>query len=407
MLDPNHPDRGGFYVPYYSRLLAAINVAAPFLARTQAANLALLIAAILLRRTLCLTELARAIPTPGKRRVEAPKHDLLPRLKRLWRFVDNERVDPAAVQLALIPYTVACLGKPRLLGLAIDWTMWDTVTPGGDRVRYQALRIAVPRRGRALPLLEVAYVRGALPKDSSQNKIEEEALLAVVGVLPPGVRPVVLADRGFARQEFIRWLRAHGIEYVIRVRRGTCLTEPDGRRWRLGEENLQVGGVMWSPGVRYALYHDRPTDVATNIALCWRVPKGKARRSAERKRNPRPGPAEPWYLATSLRSAESAVAWYWQRGWIEQSFRDAKSRFGLDSVRVGCRDRLNRLLMGLTIALSWLTLLALPEAGVAPPGYATKVVARGRASLISLALSLLDELGDLPDSCLPKPVPLT
>jgi hypothetical protein len=42
--------------------------------------------------------------------------------KEAWRFVDNERVDALAVQMALVAYTIACLGHPRLLGLAVDWT---------------------------------------------------------------------------------------------------------------------------------------------------------------------------------------------------------------------------------------------------------------------------------------------
>jgi hypothetical protein len=62
------------------------------------------------------------LPHPEKRRVAAPKHDLLHRIKSLRRFTDNERVDPLEVQMALVSYTIACLGFPRLLGLAIDWT---------------------------------------------------------------------------------------------------------------------------------------------------------------------------------------------------------------------------------------------------------------------------------------------
>ena len=85
-------------MPYYNRVLSAINTALPFLIPTQAANLALLVSAILIKQSLCLTELARAIPTPQQRRVQAPKPGtlwgLLYRLKRLWRFVDNKRVDP-------------------------------------------------------------------------------------------------------------------------------------------------------------------------------------------------------------------------------------------------------------------------------------------------------------------------
>jgi hypothetical protein len=184
-------------VPWYCRARAAINAAAPFLAPTQKANLALLVSAILKKRTLCLSDLARAYPTPKKRRVEAPKHCLLHRLKRLWRFTANERVDAMEVQLAFVPHVVARLGNPRLLGLAIDWTMFDTTLPRGERMRYQVLRIAVPRKGRALPLLQSAYDRDDLSPNKSQNQIEQEALLAVVRALPEGVRPMILADRGF------------------------------------------------------------------------------------------------------------------------------------------------------------------------------------------------------------------
>ncbi len=78
-------------MPWYRRVRAAIDTALPALAPTQADNLALLVSAILAKRTLCLTELARAIPTPSRRRVPAPKHDLAHRLKRLWRFTANRR----------------------------------------------------------------------------------------------------------------------------------------------------------------------------------------------------------------------------------------------------------------------------------------------------------------------------
>jgi hypothetical protein len=83
--------------------------------------------------------------------------------------------------------------------------------------------------------------------------------------------------------------------------------------------------------------------------------------------------------------------------------KDAKSRFGLARVQeVGCPERLSRLLMGLTIALAWLTLAALPEIGALPRRWHSAVAQRGRASVISLALALLDHLGNLPLACLPR-----
>jgi hypothetical protein len=42
----------------------------------------------------------------------------------------------------------------------------------------------------------------------------------------------------------------------------------------------------------------------------------------------------------------------------EESFKDNKSRSGLAGVRAGSSERLSRLLMAPTIALSWLTLIA-------------------------------------------------
>jgi hypothetical protein len=38
---------------------------------------------------------------------------LLHRLKRLWRFLDNPRLDPLAVQTAMIPHTLAALAPVR------------------------------------------------------------------------------------------------------------------------------------------------------------------------------------------------------------------------------------------------------------------------------------------------------
>jgi len=70
---------------------------------------------------------------------------------------------------------------------------------------------------------------------------------------------------------------------------------------------------------------------------------------ADPQRPPAPlqPPDQPWYLATSLGDAHGAVAWHWQRGWIEQSFNDAKRRcFGLDKVQIGCPQRPSRLLVG-------------------------------------------------------------
>ncbi|WP_041328316.1 hypothetical protein [Rubrobacter xylanophilus] len=79
-------------------------------------------------------------------------------------------MDAHEVQLALISHTIFRLGYPKWVGLAIDWTMFDTALPSGKRMRYQILRVAIPRKGRAIPLLQLAYDRDRLPANKSQNQ---------------------------------------------------------------------------------------------------------------------------------------------------------------------------------------------------------------------------------------------
>jgi len=273
-------------MPWYPRIQVAIKRVLPLLLPTQATNLALLVSALLAKRSSCLSELARAYPRPHpeQRRVPAPKHDLLHRVKRLWHFLDNPRIDAQALQLVLIPATIAGLGYPCLLGLAIDWTFFDSALPSGRRMRYQVLRIAVPRRGRALPLLQLAYNRDDLPAGQSQNQLEETALLAVVQALPTRVR----------------------------ITAGTGLVAADGPRSRLGTEGLRPGEIRWAPNVRYGQrYQGRPRDLWVNVAFCWRLPRHVQRTLHQTRAN------EPWYLATNQPSAQQAVAWYRQRFWIE------------------------------------------------------------------------------------------
>jgi hypothetical protein len=89
---------------WYPEIRAAVKRCMPFLLRTQGVNLALLVRAILIKRSLCITDLARTFPRPSERRVPNPKHDLRYRVKRLSRFLANDRVDFQTVQIALLPY---------------------------------------------------------------------------------------------------------------------------------------------------------------------------------------------------------------------------------------------------------------------------------------------------------------
>jgi hypothetical protein len=114
------------------------------------------------------------------------------------------------------------------------------------------------------------------------------------------------------------------------------------------------------------------------------------------RRKPTAPPEDPWYLATSLPALRAAVAWYRQRFWVEESFKDDKGRFLLAAVRVESPRRLNRLLMAFTMAISLLSLIGLPETRVLSRNWNAAVVTRGIASLIHQALIFLDDCWILP-----------
>jgi Transposase DDE domain len=373
-------------VKWYREIRLAVKRCLPFLLPTQGANLALLVRAILLKRTLCQTELARTYPRRSQRRLPDPKHDLLHRVKRLSRFLANELVDPLQVQIALLPYVLARVGPLRAVGLCIDWTYFNAPT-----FRVQVLKIGLARSGRVIPLLQLAYDRDNLPAARSQNQIEEEALALVLTALPKGCHPIILADRGFARSEFFQWLIARQLDFVVRIDKGTCVTTASNQRHKLGVDlTLERGEQRWLGRVRYALYHGRPGDTWLNVACSW-LPAASA---AARKEPAEPD--EPWFLATTAPSVQLAVAWYRKRFWIEESFKDDKSRLLLDEVRVESTLRLNRLLMALTLAVCWLCLIADPKTGVLPKNWNATVVTWGKASLILQALVYIDDCNLLP-----------
>jgi hypothetical protein len=138
--------------------------------------------------------------------------------------------------------------------------------------------------------------------------------------------------------------------------------------------------------VRYGTYHDRPGDLWVNLACSWRPPP-RVRGTKTAAAQP-----EPWCLATSLDDLGCALAWYRQRMWIEESFRDWHDTF--TDVLGSSADRLGRLLAALGLATACLHLLALPQVGALP---------RGRTLLVALALALLDHRGDCPAHVLPRP----
>ena len=136
----------------YAEIRSYVQHLAPTWRATQHESFARLIGAVFERPTLCVSELARAWPTPSQ-----PLHG---RLKRLLRFLANPRLDELALSSRWLKLSYR-FGEgvpdddPRhpLLPILLDPTSFEPLA---------ALIAAVPCGGRALPIALTTYHRTTL-----------------------------------------------------------------------------------------------------------------------------------------------------------------------------------------------------------------------------------------------------
>jgi hypothetical protein len=313
---------------------------------TRLRNLALLVYGLIRSQSGCLSVIVRHWPHGPRRHVH--------RLKRIHRFLKNPGVKESAVfkSAAAIIWPYRPGGKrTRLLPIALDWTKVHA---------FSVLFAAMPRKARALPLAFGAYHPARLRH--SQNKLERGMCTLVASLLPKDTIPLFLADAGFGRTEFIRWLQQHHFAYVIRLRADT-LVRYRGHTVPLGEFDTIEGAPILLSNVQY---RDKKP-VTVNIVVSRLGDKV-------------------WYLGTSFCDAKQTVAWYKKRFWIEEMFRDFKSILGLRKARLKDEERLTRLLLGYQIAYLILSLIGFQV----PKRWHRYFSSRPSLSVIWLALHALE-----------------
>ncbi len=314
--------------------------------KTRLVNLSLLVYGIIYSQSGCLSAIVRHWPSGPRRHIH--------RLKRLHRFLKNEAIGEEPVFRVLVA-VVWCYRpggrRTKLVPIAIDWT----------KVRqFPTLWAAMPYKKRALPLAFGAYHHQRLRH--SQNKLERGLCTFVASTLPRDLRPLFLADAGFGRTEFVRWLQQLGFAFVVRLRPETHITYR-GRTFPLGDLDTIEGAPLLLSAVQYR--SEKP--VTVNIVISR---KGDS----------------VWYLGTSFSDAAQTVAWYIKRFWIEEMFRDLKSRLGLRQAFLKDEFRLTRLLLGYLIANLILFLIGLHT----PNRWQAYLSSRNRVSFIWFALGALN-----------------
>ncbi len=212
-------------------------------------------------------------------------------------------------------------------------------------------------QGRALPLGWVMVDHDG----NSDLALQQKLLSWVKECLPEAAEAVVVADREFHSIHLAQWIEEElRLKYVLPIKAGTSL-EIAGQWMKAGQlavvgESLQVSAVKIARAAKL--------DYRTNLTVHWAS-----------------GEDEPWLLATNLELANS-VQTYQQRFCIEEMFSDHKSRgLNLEKTRFKDADRLQRLLIAMTLAYLWLMEIGFT---VIDAGEAKKVDNRGAKRSVSL-----------------------
>ena len=360
----------------YADLVSFVQALAPTWRKSQHEGFAQLLGALLERPTLCATDLARAWPRPDQ-----PLHG---RLKRLTRLLANPRLDELAFAVRWLKLSyhfsadapTLADGRP-LLPVLVDTTYFEP---------FACLLASVPCGSRGLPIALTTYHRTTLeacfppeptwptphepvpaggrsrPKPPpaaarverwpSQNRIEEQLWRLVTHLVSPALRPVFVADRGFARAERFRQLQAQGQDFVSRIDAATHVQRHPHALFPPAAEALACppGERRWYPAGTYAESERVPVRLL-------------AVHDADQK--------EPWLLATTLASADAGELLYRWRMRLECTNRDCKTgvllREGDDHHALTHPLPLHRLLLALATA-DWLGALVGLQAWQDLPG---------------------------------------
>jgi hypothetical protein len=256
-----------------------------------------------------------------------PKHAI----KQVDRMLSNPGIDVDELSKRWVAHAVG--PRPKIV-VAMDWTDFDA-----DNQATLMLSL-VSRHGRSTPLLWLTVDKATLK--NHRNAYEYRVLVQLAEALPPDVKVLVVADRGFGDQKLYQVLTEElKLDYLIRFRGNIAVTSAEGET-RPAADWVGAGGRPRT--LRNAFVTADGYQVGTVICVHAKDMK------------------EPWCLAASSTTdtAKQLMTTYGKRWGIESGFRDTKDlRFGMGmaSIRVSSPERRDRLWLLNAFAIVLLTLL--------------------------------------------------
>ena len=284
---------------------------------TRITNMALFITGLYMSGEPYLSKIVRKWPLAGK---------LTSLTNRLWRFLNNPRVD---VEHWYAPIAQEIV---RHLPMGPITLVVDTTKVG---FFHRVLTIGVAFKKRTLPLVW-SVRRGR----KGHTKVDEQLALfkKVAKMLPQNADIWVVGDTEFQSVRLLRWFSRRHWHFVIR-QQGKNKVRWKGQPWiKINALNLSKGQTRVIGWVRLTRKHDNGWYW---LVLHWDTAED-----------------EPWYLISDQSGKSALLRIYRKRMWIEEMFGDMKGHgFDLEATHLKDANRISRFFLGISIVFVWLITL--------------------------------------------------
>jgi len=281
---------------------------------TRLTNLVWLMLGLYQSQSVHLDRMVRRLP------IRAKKQSLV---KRLSRWLQNESVDVMAWYMPWANWLIRSASSGGQLHLIVDTTKVTSA--------HRLLCVAVGYQRRALPVIWdwVGHRKGHCTVQAQLTLWHR-----LQALIPDDIQVTIVGDGEFGNVLVLELFDAWGWRYTLRQAKNTIVVL-DRVDYACRMDAIQI-----SRGQTRFYKHVQCTRACypTHLVIIWR--------STE---------AEPIYLATNQASVLAAWRIYKKRMWIEAMFGDMKGNgFDLERSRLTHPDRLNRLMLAVSLVYIWL-----------------------------------------------------
>ena len=281
------------------------------LSKPQRIGLADIAASVLSCRSVNTSELANILPRSVKSSEESYRY--------ISRWLSNPKIKPIEVMKGFVPEILYALTSNNQTAIL----MLDQSKIGNG---FECLMVSLRLGERAIPVAwRVKKTEGEMGYDEQEPLLE-----AAYDIIPKGIEVMLAADRFYGTAALISLCQRLGWKYRIRLKGNLNLFHQEG--WVMnpheakkldlkGIENVRLGEK--GPLINVGILHEE-------------------------------GHPEAWYIAMDDKPSEARTLDYGLRWGIESLFSDLKTRgFSVTKTQLKQTDRIERLLLVLTVALYW------------------------------------------------------